>query len=300
MGLDWCVMDKEKPGITEFMVGQARTNLEEAQTVHEECWRAWLEVGGHEPPTSWPNALADAFQKTREAKNLQAKIDEHQEVLNECLISPMETLGAPRVGFDEAATEFAREQYREALKTPWGKERFSGMTEDEYVALEHGKYVPSLLKSDGIALTSGMMVGAESFRGKMLRWCEEVLEGTDLGERAYRDHKPDDLVDYGNALNDAATDYEDGLRDERDREVEDKAEALREAWELDQIAEHDDCEDWPEEPDFEAQARECLEPVDRRDREAEKETREKIDTVRSAARWCLFWGSRGHGMHAWY
>lgn len=25
-----------------------------------------------------------------------------------------------------------------------------------------------------------------------------------------------------------------------------------------------------------------------------------VDTVHAAARWCMFWGAHGHGMHAWY
>lgn len=32
----------------------------------------------------------------------------------------------------------------------------------------------------------------------------------------------------------------------------------------------------------------------------EEQQNHEVFTLRSAARWCLFWGVRGHGMHAWY
>jgi hypothetical protein len=159
--------------------------------------------------------------------------------------------------------------------------------------------VPQLAKSDGLASVSGMMVGAESFRGKMLRYCEEILQGTDLGDRAYSDHEADALVSYGEELASAADDYEDRTCDEQEQAVEDKVYDLRGDWEEEQSLEYDDCDDWPEEPDFEEQAKRKLQDEGGWP-EITGDYREQLDTVRSAARWCIFWGKNGHGMHAWY
>jgi hypothetical protein len=300
MGLDWCVMDKEKPGITEFLVGKARANVKEAENAHERAWEGWLAEGGHERPHHWPNDLQGGFDATEAAVAAKAARAEAAALLAECLITPMQTLGAPQVGIDEAATAYCREKYRAGViaAAPGGHEVWGGRTEAEFLLAEHGKYVPQLVESDGIASMSGIVVGADSFRGKALRYCERVLDGTDLGERAYSDMSPSVLEAYGGELNDAADDFEYRAEERRDQGIQDRVVVLREAWAAAQTEEHGDSDDWPEEPNFKREAtRAQAKTIPKQDRETSKE---QLDIVRSAARWCLFWGTRGHGMHAWY
>jgi hypothetical protein len=298
MGLDWCVQSKTKPGLDELMVPGLREQLEEAQQEKKDLWLAWLTAGGHEKPVRYPNPLKDAFDKLPEVQALTAKVEGIQEALGDCLISPMETLGAPRVGYDEGATAFAREQYRKMQDAERGRRSIEGITEDEFVVQQHGKYVPDLIKSDGLGAVTGMMAGATSFRGKVLRYCDSMLDSALIGQ-AYKDHEPEALAIYGQVLLDAAENFEDARQEEIEQFIEDKAEKLQEEWELNQTGEYDDLEGWPDAPDFEEQARDSL-LQDKSAPVLDETEKDQIGMVRDAGKWCIFWGSRGHGMHAWY
>jgi len=122
-------------------------------------------------------------------------------------ISPYETLGIPRVGFDPAADRWAAERYS---KRSW-KKLF--VSRQEFMRACHGSYVMELLPlppPDGVPhYTNG---GADSycevftFRGKFLEFCEDVL-GQELLAEAWASHSAADLMEYGTKLRDRAVAY---------------------------------------------------------------------------------------------
>jgi len=120
-------------------------------------------------------------------------------------ISPYETIGAPRVGFDPAADRWASEQYP---KRPWRK---LFVSRRKFMRVFHGYYVMDLAPpSDGVPPYTNGGIGSYcevfAFRGKFLESCEDVLGETLLHE-AWVSHNATDLREYGAKLRDRAVAY---------------------------------------------------------------------------------------------
>jgi hypothetical protein len=141
--------------------------------------------------------------------------------------------------------------------------------EEKAAALKdfEGYYVVSLVTCDGVPQYShgGMYEGVDetSFRGKFLDFCGDVLS-RDLIEEAWKNKLPEAAAAYGRALLAAA----------------DRAEA--------------------------GEARPKPAPRGLLSRlgfgrpKEEAPLEEQLDIVRSAGRWHVFWGERGHPIHAWF
>ena len=111
----------------------------------------------------------------------------------EICIPGYERIGAPRVGYDNAANEWILEARK--AKTP----------EDAAAVLKEftGYYVVHLVKCDGVPKYSngGLCEGADetSFRGAFLNDCRDVLK-KDLLKEAWNHKFPEAAVAYGKAL----------------------------------------------------------------------------------------------------
>ena len=230
MGLDWNPIGKPKPG-------------------HEDEFERLFDLlkdGG--PPK--PSLLSRLFGRA-------PKVDP-QERWSQIQITPYETLGAPRVGRDEAAEEWLRREYDEGrtARKPW----------ERLLAEMEGYYVLELLPTcDGLPLytNSEFQGGPErfSFRAKFLDDCKEVI-GSDLLTEAWEHPLPQELEKFGRRLESAAVSYAGKI------DVADRIRGREIAYTADEEERF---------PDI---------PVSR------------AHIVTSAARWCLFWSQRGHGQEA--
>ena len=171
------------------------------------------------------------------------------------VISPQQTLGLPKVGRNQKATDWAKKKYKELSSDDVcnGKE-----FKDKYPNLAiwlnamEGAYVDELVPDenrDGIGAVTGIFVGSESFRGKQLNfvpWLEDYEDELCW----YNNKTPDELTDMGYALQ--------GILEERIQETPSVGES-----------------------------------------EAQEETHSR-ELIEAASKWCIFWGSHGHSMYAWY
>lgn len=228
MGLDWLAGNKAKPG-------------------HEARFRELLEI-----------IVAG-----------KTKLDEAQKAeFQEIGVPSFTTLGAPRVGIDEAATAWFLARLREQKPKP-GLLRglftkpSADPTPEELAAIEQtrGYHVLALApRCDGLPIYTNaeLYSGLEltSFRGAFLSDCEELL-GKELVESAWDPKLPEALVAYGRALLERA-----------------------DAW----AAAHD-CE-W---------VRDQVNPPDDL-----KSPAGVAHIVFAAGRWCLYWGERGHWLDPWF
>jgi len=229
MGLDWCVNDKVIKG--------RETEYERLNAVYDDlrssttaAYNVWTTKYGHERPCYFPNPVTDEWKGTSDAVAFEARKDMLRKELAKCVVGPMETMKAPRVGHDEKADAFVRGQWEmyDDLQEEYP-------TVEDYLEASEGLYVQDLAESDGLGMVGGILVGAESFRGKIIGYTEWLPE--DVRNQAYSDMSPEELMTYGAeliALGEEAGEQEDS------------------------------------------------------------------DIVVSAGKWCVFWGSNGHSMHAWY
>lgn len=178
----------------------------------------------------------------------------------EISILPYEAVGAPRVGYDAEADAWALARKNQA----------KGVSDAELIQELHGYYVLELMtgKCDGVPsyTHAGLYDGVDetSFRGALLEACEEFL-GEELASEAWTEvMRPEEAVAYCKKLLAAA----------------EKAAGQSSS-----------------PPARQARARD-RDP----DEESEKQIshEEKIEIVRAAGRWYLFWGERGHPIVAWF
>jgi hypothetical protein len=162
MGLDWNPGSKAKSG---------------HEQEFQELWRQL-----HARSCFWRSRKVKRFQKIT--------------------VTAFETLGAPRVGYDDAATEWARKMY------PNCKDKSLG--EQEFIGRMKGFYVLDLVPpGDGIPRYSNGSLGCvdrHSFRADYLRDCEEII-GQALLDGAYESKLPEETVDYGGKLIKKAADF---------------------------------------------------------------------------------------------
>jgi len=204
--------------------------------------------------------------------------EEEEERLLEISIEPEESLNAPCVGRDKAADDYVLRQ----------KPADSTETDAEFLAEMKGHYVLELApKTDGLpSRTVGQLsseVGLTSFRGEMLRDCGRVLAKAEQS-LAWTHMRPDEAVEYGETLLAAA---------ERARRGELQPEEPRPADPPPKKRFLGLLKTPPVLPSFAQQE------WDRRRRGA-MSIEEQIDCVEEAGRWYLFWGSRGHPIHAYF
>ena len=124
------------------------------------------------------------------------------ERLDQISISPFETLGAPRVGKDAVADDWALEKYPHRKRRWWSEARF--------LRAFKGYYVLTLAPPcDGMPrYTNGgeeSYIEAFSFRAEFLRDCEDILEGEFF--EAFIDRTAEELVVYGKRLIEQATKF---------------------------------------------------------------------------------------------
>lgn len=131
----------------------------------------------------------------------------------------------------------------------------------------HGHYALRLVQCDGVPTYSsgGMYEGADetSFRGAFLEDCSGVLS-KELRSEAWNHKFPEQAIAYGKALL-AAADFAETTGKTTNQARPTLLSRLG-------IARH-----------------EPLTPLT-----------EQLDIVRSAGRWFIFWGERGHAIRAWY
>jgi hypothetical protein len=202
MGLDWCVRARTIDG-KDLELANAENMLSELRTLENEKYFKWLKVNGHERPFSFPNKITEAWRKTEGSLEISEKITAWEQVCSTCVISPLETIKAPVVGKDAAATTWALENYRDAIKIMDGARLSSFLelypTEESYMEYSEGMRVPELAElKDGLGTCTGIFSGAESFRGKMLRYIDWLDD--DLQNNAYEDQDPEELEAYGKEL----------------------------------------------------------------------------------------------------
>lgn len=130
----------------------------------------------------------------------------------------------------------------------------------------HGYYAARLVKCDGVPKYSngGLYEGIDetSFRGDFLKECRDVL-GRELLEDAWNSKLPEAAISYGQSLLAAADAAEAaGLTPQPRRTILSRL-GLAKAAEPIAIA-------------------------------------KQLDIVRTAGRWFIFWGKRGHAIRAWF
>ncbi|WP_444922866.1 hypothetical protein ACJJH9_11775 [Microbulbifer sp. DLAB2-AF] len=120
---------------------------------------------------------------------------------DEISISAFETLNTPQVGTDKAATQWAKEKYKDSAQE---------ITEEEFLSQLTGYYVLELSPPcDGIPCYSNNTQGyveAYSFRAQFLKNCKEII-GEDLLAKAFEYQQPSELISYGDDLIDSANRY---------------------------------------------------------------------------------------------
>jgi hypothetical protein len=183
----------------------------------------------------------------------------------EISIQPYEAIGAPRVGYDAEADAWAI-----ARKDPARR-----VTDAELIEHMHGYYVVELMagKCDGVPRYThgGLYDGVDetSFRGKFLEPCQDLL-GEDLLSEAWTEvMRPEEAVAYGKRLLDVA-----------ERAAAANGIGASSAQPAPPPPRAEDGEDEPLTYDF--------------------SLAEKVDILRSAGRWYIYWGERGHPISAWF
>jgi hypothetical protein len=176
MGLDWNPLGRPKPG-------------------HEEEFaRLFREIG----------EMAEAGVFERLGRRLRGVDPEAvKKRWLEIQVSPLETVGAPRVGQSAEATAWALERWREQPEPKPSQEEFLRGMEGYWV-------VDLAPPSDGIPPYSNGGMGyteRTSFRAEFLRDCEDVLHDEETLERCYESCLAADLAVLGRGLRTAAESY---------------------------------------------------------------------------------------------
>lgn len=197
MGLDWCVEARIREG-KECKIPEREAEVERLAGLLEDSWTKFLADEGEEHHAHvFPNPTMDKWKELQETKDARGILREAQELLDQCYISPFETIGAPRIGIDDAATDWF---VREARKQQAPQDI------DTLLKENHGKFVPDLATNKGgHGSITGMLGSDISFRGKIIG--QSVIVPGNLSAEAYADHTDEELLSYGHALMYAAEEY---------------------------------------------------------------------------------------------
>jgi len=189
MGLDWLPGNKPKPGY----------EAELRRIVQTLSWDKIAKADRDPVATGAWSRLRQIFAGPEPSK---ADSDALRQRYDEISISAFETLGAPRVGFDPAADDWAKKTYAtHNIEKPFGV----------WFAEMRGYYVVSLVPPcDGIPFYSnGIMasyVERFSFRAQFLKSCRLVI-GERLFESSYEVKFAPDFSRFGANLLASAASY---------------------------------------------------------------------------------------------
>lgn len=121
-----------------------------------------------------------------------------EELLNEWFenqIPSYETIKAPRVGRDQKADDWIKEQYQQTDKE---------ISESEFLKQYEGYYVIELAKEeDGVPPYISLEQDRNVFRGQFMTDCVDLI-GDDLVSEAWNSKLAGDALDYGNRLMEVA------------------------------------------------------------------------------------------------
>ena len=172
MGLDWLPGSKPKSG-------------------HEEECEAIILALDEESRSEKKGLIGRLFSRKPEK---EVDTEALTERFHEITIPAYETLDAPRVGYDEAANEWARKMRAE--QNP-------DVPEEEWLKHHHGYYVLDLAPPcDGLPRYTNAPLGyveAYSFRAKFLEDCTDAI-GDELFTRGYGRMTAPELAAYGRKL----------------------------------------------------------------------------------------------------
>lgn len=173
MGLDWKPLNKPKLG------------------KEQEYEAIFLQLTGKAKKRS--SMLSSLFRdEQKEREKLSARFFDIS-------IEPYLTLGAPRVGFDESATAWAKSKYDERVE--------KSQSLEEFLSSMNAYYVVDLVpEHDGIPVYFALHAERHVFRGQFLRDCEQIL-GEDLLEEAYTSQLAPAALDFGNRIMKIADKY---------------------------------------------------------------------------------------------
>ncbi|MEQ9090093.1 MAG: hypothetical protein RIE52_03340 [Balneola sp.] len=173
MGLDWKPMHKPKPGR------------------EQEYEDIFLTLTGKKKQDT--SILGKLFGKKEKSQ------DELLETFFNISIEPYETLEAPRVGFDERATDWAKSKFEQRTD--------KDQTLEEFLESMDGYYVVDLVPDhDGIPMYITPNDERHIFRGQFLRDCETII-GEDMLEEAYTSQLAEGAMDFGQRIMKIADDY---------------------------------------------------------------------------------------------
>jgi len=114
---------------------------------------------------------------------------------DEIVIPAYACVGAPRVGFDTAADDWARARYAEKAT--------KDCSEHEFLQRMHGYYVLQLVKSPGVPQFThgGLYNGVDntSYRGQFVIACKDLITD-DLAKRGYGSFTAAEAIAYGRQL----------------------------------------------------------------------------------------------------
>lgn len=208
MGLDWMLDNKIKEGFEEE-VKQLGGELQLLDKSLQVMFGAYCRKQGVEIPCVYQDPIVQEFHQTQACRDIRAKMATLRARIESMVITPMQTVEAPRIGFDDAATAWAVEH--------WEKNQ-NGETLEDFLKRNNGLYVAELAKhQDGFGAVTGCFAEADSYRGKMLGFCKDVLSDSMISE-AWGDHTPEQLVDYAKRLKAAADLFEQSRTTTTDEE----------------------------------------------------------------------------------
>jgi len=171
MGLDWKPMNRPKPG---------------REKEYEDIFMALQK----KEETSFFSKLLGKKQNGRE-KLLESFFD--------ISIPAYETLNAPRVGFDNNATEWAKEKYE--------FREDKALSLEEFLRQMYGYYVVELVpEHDGIPLYIAPHYEPHIFRAQFLKDCEQII-GERMLETAYTSQLAQGAILFGQQIMGIADDY---------------------------------------------------------------------------------------------
>lgn len=298
MGLDWCLKNRVRPGMENEYV--------------DVCLKLDELDGSDETSNEERDRLRTELIRRR----------------REVSIPPEETLGVPRIGIDEVATEHFLKvilpSYRVAIEQE--KERDPALRNEKFIKHwskpdeellreSHGYFVPELAQYDcrGVQAYGAFkaLAGEFSFRGKVIGNSSLLTEK--LQEEAYEDMEPEDMEEYAGRIEGCAikmfVDKMRGMGNTIQTDSLQMLEALAEQVHVRVEKATDECLEIAKKQEGQADrekgklspdaAREFM-PWQLYEPTEEEELWLLLRIVLQAAAWLRFWAEKGHAMHAWY